>query len=591
MVPEDTRAEAGNPGGGPADAGAEAGDGDARPVPGLGTIPRMLRDQAARRPEVTVIADGGVRLSLAGLRARATVIARGLIALGVERGDRVAIWGLNDVHWAAGAYGVWDAGAVLVPLSSRYKGIEAADVLRETGTSVLIMGDNLDGAPPFADVLASAAGTPVPPSPATGGPGDGRPFAGLPGLRHAIVPEGLRRPGMLQPSRVLAAGERITGEAAEERALAVRPEDLCEIMSTSGTTGTPKGVMLDHGQVVRGYWDWAEIVTLREGDRYPVIAPFAHGFGLNAGLLAGVMRGATLIPVKVFTPAGLRELVHEGRITILAGAPTLFHRLLDEVDLTGNAVRVAICGAAAVPAELIHRLLREAGLERMINAYGLMEGTVVSMTRAGDPVEVIASSTGRPVPGIEVRIVDDDGKDVPAGERGEILQRGYGVMRGYWGEPEKTAEAIRDGWLHTGDIGTLDAAGNLAVVDRKKELFIVNGFNVSPAEVESLLLHRRDLAQAAVVGMPDERSGEAGRAYVVPRPGAAPDPAEIINWARGNMSNYKVPRQVIVVDALPLNANGKVDKRELRTRAAGEGRPSQTPGDGRETLPSEAGRG
>ncbi|GAA3811121.1 FadD3 family acyl-CoA ligase [Sphaerisporangium flaviroseum] len=584
MVPEETDV-------GPGGTGVAA-------VPDWGTIPRMLRDQAARHPETTVIVDGEVRLTLAELRARATMVAKGLMALGVERGDRVAIWGLNDVHWAVGAYGIWDAGAVIVPLSSRYKGIEAAEVLGKTGATVLIMGDNLDGAPPFAEVLAAAAGapttTPVPAgdpgptprparSPGATEPGVERPFAGLPELRHAIVPEGLRHPGTLQPSRVLAAGDLIADEDAEARALSVRPDDLCEIMSTSGTTGTPKGVMLDHGQVVRGYWDWAEIVTLGEGDRYPVIAPFAHGFGLNAGLVAGVMRRATLMPVKVFTPGGLRDLVLEGRITILAGAPTLFHRLLDEVDITGHSVRVAICGAAAVPAELIHRLLREAGLQRVINAYGLMEGTVVSMTRAGDPVEVIASSTGRPVPGIDVKIVDDDGKEVPTAERGEILQRGYGVMRGYWGEPDKTAEVIRDGWLHTGDIGTLDARGNLAVVDRKKELFIVNGFNVSPAEVESLLLHRPDLAQAAVVGVPDGRSGEAGRAYVVPRPGAAPDPAEIINWARGNMSNYKVPRQVIVVDALPLNANGKIDKRLLRARAAEEA----PPGD----RPAETGRG
>ncbi|MEV7965057.1 AMP-binding protein [Sphaerisporangium sp. NPDC088356] len=550
-------------------------DGDGS-VPGWGTIPRMLRDRAARHPDLTVIADGDVRLSLAELRARAAMVAKGLIALGVELGDRVAIWGLNDVHWAAGAFGIWDAGAVIVPLSSRYKGIEAAEVLRRTGASVLIVGENLDGAPAFADLLASAAGPPRQAGREENGDdaetGAGRPFAGLPDLLHAITPEGVARPGMLLPSRVLAAGGWISDDTAEERALAVRPEDLCEIMSTSGTTGTPKGVMLDHGQIVRGYWDWAEIVTLREGDRYPVIAPFAHGFGLNAGLLAGVMRGATLMPVKAFTPAVLRDLVQDGRITILAGAPTLFHRLLDEVDIAGHSVRVAICGAAAVPAELIRRLLREAGLERVINAYGLMEGTVVSMTRAGDPVEVIAASTGRPVPGIEVKIVDDDGKQVAAGERGEILQRGYGVMRGYWGEPGKTAEVIEDGWLRTGDIGTMDADGNVAVVDRKKELFIVNGFNVSPAEVESLLLHHAGLAQAAVVGVPDGRSGEAGLAYVVARPGSAIDPAEIIGWARGNMSNYKVPRQVIVVDALPVNANGKIDKRRLRARASEEGR-------------------
>ncbi|MFF5206322.1 AMP-binding protein [Streptosporangium sp. NPDC000396] len=526
-------------------------------VPDWGTIPRMLRDQAGTHPSDIVVDDGEVRLSLADLRTRAGIIARGLIALGVRPGDRVAVWGLNDLRWVGSAFGVWDAGAVLVPLSSRYKGIEAAEVLRKTGTSVLITGEGPDGVV-FADLLTGAAG----------GPAAGRPFADLPDLRHSIVPEGLRRPGAVQPSQVLLDGSQVSRAEAEDRALAVRPGDLCEIMSTSGTTGTPKGVMLEHGHTLRGYWDWSEIVTLRPGDRYPVIAPFAHGFGLNAGLLASVMRRATMMPIRAFGPDLLMDLIHNRRITIMAGPPTLFHRLLEEPHIGEHSLRVAICGAASVPAPLIHRLVERVGLERMINAYGLMEGTVVSMTRAGDPVEVVASSTGRPVPGVEVRIVDDDGEEVPLGERGEILVRGYGVMRGYWDEPEKTAEVIRDGWLHTGDVGTLDADGNLAIVDRKKELFIVGGFNVSPAEVEGLLLREGSLSQAAVIGMPDERSGEAGWAFVVPRPGVTVDPEEILAWARENMSNYKVPKRVIVVDALPANATGKTDKLALRAQAA-----------------------
>ncbi|WP_433253920.1 AMP-binding protein [Streptosporangium sp. CA-135522] len=526
-------------------------------VPGWGTIPRMLRDQAENHPSDVVVADGGTRMSLAGLRARAGAVARGLIALGVRAGDRVASWGLNDSHWVVGAFGVWDAGAVLVPLSSRYKGIEAAEVLRRTGTSVLITGPGPDGVV-FADLLAGAAG----------GPAQGRPFEDLPELRHAIVPDELERPGATRFSRLLAAGSRVGRAEAEERALAVRPDDLCEIMSTSGTTGTPKGVMLEHGHMLRGYWDWAEVVTLRPGDRYPVVAPFAHGFGLNAGLLASVMRRATMMPIRLFGPELLTELIRDERITILAGPPTLFHRLLEEGGVGEHALRVAICGAASVPAELVRRLLERIGLERMINAYGLMEGTVVSMTRAEDPVEVVASSTGRPMPGVEVRIVDDHGVEVAPGERGEVVVRGYGVMRGYWDEPDRTAEVIRDGWLHTGDVGVLDPEGNLAIVDRKKELFIVGGFNVSPAEVEGLLLREGSLAQAAVIGMPDERAGEAGWAFVVPRSGVTVDPERIVAWARENMSNYKVPRRVIVVDALPANANGKIDKRALRTRAA-----------------------
>ncbi|GAA0399498.1 acyl-CoA synthetase [Acrocarpospora corrugata] len=520
-------------------------------VPAWGTIPRMLRDQAASHPGVVVV-DGETRLTLAELRDQAAAVARGLLALGVAPGDRVGVWGLNDAHWVVCAYGVWDAGAVLVPLSARYKGLEAAELIAATGIGVLLTGRNTAGAPAFADLLTDRdlAGADLL---------AGRDLAGADPLRGEVLrvvdPDGF--------AAFLAAGVRVTD--LEERAAAVRPDDLCEIMSTSGTTGTPKGVMLEHGQVLRGYWDWSEIVTLREGDTYPIIAPFAHGFGLNAGLLACVLRAATMLPIRAFAPALLLDLIKSRNITVLAGAPPMFYRLLDELDRDpGTALRVAICGAASVPAPLIRRML--AHVDRMINAYGLMEGTVVSMTRAGDPVEVIASSTGRAVPGIEVKIVADDGAAVPAGERGEILMRGYGVMRGYWQDPARTGEVIRDGWLHTGDIGTLDPAGNLAIVDRKKELFIVNGFNVSPAEVESLLLRCPGVAQAAVVGVPDERSGETGWAYIVPD--APLDPGTVIAWARANMSAHKAPRTVVLVPELPTNPNGKIDKRLLRARSA-----------------------
>lgn len=530
--------------------------GSAGTMPGWGTLPRMLRDQAARHPFSTVIVDGGTRMTMAELRAAAAVTARGLIALGVRPGDRVALWGVNDPGWAVHAFAVWDAGAVLVPLSPRYKGIEAAALIGKTGARILITGDGPDGTP-LARLL--------PP---------------LPGLRHLVVPD--REQREVSEARALTGVAELRGRGAEveervgeERALGVRPDDLCEIMSTSGTTGTPKGVMLDHAQVLRGYWDWSEIVTLNEHDRYPVIAPFSHGFGLNAGLVACVLRRAAMMPIRVFGPDALMSLISTGRASVLAGPPTLFHRLLDELDRGEwdvSSLRVAICGAAAVPPTLITRLVERVGLERMINAYGLMEGTVVSMTRAGDPVEVIAATTGRPVPGIEVRIVDDCGLEVAAGERGEILQRGYGVMRGYWDDPERTAEAVdQDGWLRTGDIGILDKSGNLAIVDRKKELYIVNGFNVSPAEVESLLLLEGSLAQAAVVGVPDPVSGEAGVAYVVPRPGVTAEPEALRAWARANMSGYKVPKRMIVVDALPTNVNGKIDKRALRERLAQEG--------------------
>ncbi|MEO5876022.1 MAG: AMP-binding protein [Streptosporangiaceae bacterium] len=511
-----------------------------RTVPDWGTIPRMLRDQATSHPDVEVVVAGPERLTLGDLAGQASQVARGLLALGVQPGDRVAIWAPNTPAWVVTAYGLWDAGAVVTPLSTRFKGIEAAELLRKVGAKVLFVAEG------FMDVsyLAMLAGQDTPE------------------LEHLVTYGEGEHEGALSWERFLAGGSAVTPQDAEDRALSVLPDDLAEIMATSGTTGTPKGVMLQHWQLLRGYWDWSGLVTLGGGDRYPIIAPFSHGFGINAGLLACVMRGAVMMPIAMFVPDRLLDLIEESRVSVIAGAPTMFFKILDELEGRDvSSLRVAICGAAAVPPELIRRMLAEAGVERMINAYGLMEGTVVSMTRPGDAIEVIAGTTGRAVPGVSLRIVDEAGADVPTGERGEILVGGYGVMPGYWQDPERTAEALGpDGWLRTGDIGTLDELGNLAIVDRKKEMFIANGFNGYPAEIESLLLRCPGITQVAVVGMPDEAMGEAGWAFFV---GPA-DPADIRIWAKANMSNYKVPRRVVRLDALPLNVNGKVDKLSLR---------------------------
>ncbi|MFC3999434.1 AMP-binding protein [Nocardiopsis sediminis] len=540
----------------------------------------MLRAQARARPGAVVVADDGARLTLAGLADQARRVARALIAAGVGPGDRVALLAPNSAQWAAAAFGCWDAGAALAPLSSRFRGIEAADLLRRTGARVLFTTEHFLGTS-FVRLIADAAGGPA---------DDGRPFAGLPELHRVVLLDAhpgdpaAALPGVTAFAAFTAAGHGVDPAGAERRALAVAGDDLAEVLATSGTTGAPKGVLIPHAQLLRGYWDWSAVVGLREGDRYPVIAPFSHGFGVNAGLLAGVMRAALLLPQAVFDPGRLLRLVERERVTVLAGPPTLFHGLLDgaEAGHDLSSLRVGICGAASVPPELIRRLLgvdqgaelaggRRGGLvRRMINAYGLIEGTVVSMTRAGDPVDVIASTAGRPMPGVEVRIVDDAGAALPAGERGEILVGGYGVMRGYLGDPGGTASAVdAAGRLHTGDIGVLDAAGNLAVVDRKKDMFIVGGFNAYPAEIEALLLRHPDVAQAAVVPVPDPRLGEVGCAFIVARRGRGVSADGLTEWARGHMSNYKVPRRVVIVDALPTGPTGKTDKPALRRRATG----------------------
>lgn len=528
------------------------------PVPAWETVPRMLRATAEERPDTVVCLDDQHQLTHRDLRAFASRVARALLARGVRRGDRVAIWAPNTWEWVVTVFGIWDIGAIAVPLSTRGKGIETTDLLRRTGSSFLFAAEGFLGGS-YVDMLHEVAG------PAQGD----LPFAGLPDLRQVVLfGEHRSGVGLESWSQFLDMADDVPVTEAEEHAMAVRPDDPFEILCTSGTTGTPKGVVLAGAQILRAYWDWAEVTRLGPGDRYPIVSPFAHGFGINAGLLVCVERGATMVPVSVFNPDAAFDLIEDKRLTVLAGPPSLFARMMSRPDFAQrdlSSLRVAVVGAAAVPTELVRAMHTRMGFEQVVNAYGLIEGSVVTMTRAEDPAEIIAITVGRPMPGVEVQIVDDDETHLPSGERGEILVRGYGVMQRYWNAPELTESTVsEDGWLRTGDIGVIDESGNLAIVDRKKEMFICNGFNAYPAEIENLLLRNEIIDQVAVVAVPDEAQGEVAWAYAVSIDGAEADEGAALAWAKRTMSNYKVPRRVVFVEELPTTANGKIDKARLR---------------------------
>lgn len=525
-------------------------------VPDWRTVPRMLRDRAAVAPYTVVIHDGDRTVTVGELRTAAGRVARSLLARGIGRGDRVAIWAPNRWDWVVAAFGAWDVGALLVPLSTRAKGIEGAQALRSTGARLLFTVDRFLGVN-YAELVTEAATT----------------EAGLPDLVEVVLlPDSDLVAGTTGWEAFLESGSSVDGEAAERAALAVETDDPFEILMTSGTTGEPKGVLLTGAQILRAYWDWSEVCGLGPGDRCPVVSPFAHGFGINAGLLICVARLATMVPIAVFDPDRVLELIEQHSLTTLAGPPTLFDRILANpalADRDVSSLRWAIVGAASVPTELVRAMQERIGFERVTNAYGLIEGSAVTMTRPGDPNEVVAATAGRPLPDMAVRIVDEDENPVSPDERGEVQVRGYGVTQGYWNAPELTEAAFSpDGWLRTGDVGVLDQDGNLRIVGRKKEMFIVGGFNTYPAEIENLLLHDPRIASAAVVGVPDPRLGEVPWAYVVPKPGASLTPEAVVAWAKANMSNYKVPRRVELVDRLPVTANGKVEKVTLKQRAA-----------------------
>jgi HIP---CoA ligase len=515
---------------------------------------------AERFSDAEAIVDGNVRISYAQLGHETVRSTRAAMGSGIMPGDRVSVWAPNGHRWIIAALGVLGAGGVLVPLSTRFKGGEAAYVLGKAGTRALFTDSGFLGNdyPAMLRGWLAQAGR-------EGGRG-----AGLPELRQVVVLDG-EAGSDTSWAHYLAAGERVSDGAARDRICRVAGDDLSDILFTSGTTGRPKGAMSTHAQTLRLYETWCAIVGLRERDRYLIVNPFFHSFGYKAGWVAAIMQGATVVPMAVFDVARLAEVVQRERITFLPGPPTLLAELLqfrdrDRFDL--SSLRTTVTGAADVPVELIKRLRAEMTFETIITGYGLTETNgPASISHPDDDPDTIASFAGRAIPGTELLVVGPDGAELPRGEPGEIAVRGYHVMAGYLDDPQGTAAAVdADGWLHTGDIGVMDDRGYLKVTGRMKDMYSVGGFNAYPAEIENVLLGNAGVAQVAVVGVPDERLGEVGMAFVVPRAGGSLTPEELIGWARGRMANYKVPRYVEFCDGLPTSAVGKVAKDELRGR-------------------------
>ncbi|MEU5220068.1 FadD3 family acyl-CoA ligase [Streptomyces sp. NPDC020807] len=508
-----------------------------------GTIPGLVRAAAERFGEREAVVDGRTRVSYAELGERVERAAAACVATGIRAGDRVAIWAPNTLDWIVSALGAVTAGAVLVPLNTRFKGTEAAYVLQRSRARLLFVTGTFLGTSYVASLRRSGVE--------------------LPDLERVVV-LGDTAPdeaGWTTWKAFLATGDRVPAVRVRARADAIDPGDPSDVIYTSGTTGHPKGAVIGHAQSLRCYEIWSDLAGLREGDRYLVVNPFFHTFGYKAGILASLMRGAVIVPQPVFTVDTVLANIAAERISVLPGPPTLHQSLLDHPSRAAHdlsTLRLVVTGAAVVPLKLVERLRTELGVGTVLTAYGLSEASgIVTMCRRDDGDETISLTSGRPIPGTEVRL----------SETGEVLVRGHNVMRGYFEDEAATAEAIdADGWLRTGDIGVLDASGNLRITDRLKDMFIVGGFNAYPAEIEQLLGLHPDIADVAVIGIPDPRLGEVGKAFAVRRPGARVTADDLIAWSRREMANYKVPRQVEFVDELPRNASGKVVKGELRGR-------------------------
>lgn len=467
----------------------------------------MVSSAADRFGDAEAIVDGPLRLTFSEAVERIRCAAGAFAGLGVERGDRVAIWAPNSAEWIIAAFGLLTAGGVLVPVNTRFKADEAGDIITRSRARAVMVQKGFLG-----QDYTAPAGIPV----------------------------------------IDLKSDFLSGGAPFERA--VSGDDIADVIFTSGTTGRPKGAMMNHRQTLRMYEEWATLADLREGDRYLQINPYFHTFGLKAGLITSFLRGATMLPVAVFDVDQVVDLIERERVTMLPGPPTLYHSLLTVPDKAKlSSLRAGVTGAADIPVELVRRIHGELPFQTLMTGYGLTEAGNVTLSRPGDSFEDVATTAGLPCDGVEVRIADD----------GEVLVRGYGVMQGYLDDPDGTAAAIdTDGWLHTGDLGRLDAAGRLRIDGRKKDMFIVGGFNAYPAEIEGYLLEHPAVAQAAVIGVPDERLGQVGKAFVVAKTPVSE--GDLLIWCRERMAGFKAPRSIEFLDELPLNATGKVMKDQLR---------------------------
>lgn len=508
------------------------------------TIPSVALDSAARWPDAWAIIDGDRRLSFAQLAEKMQEVAAAFIAAGLQPGERVSVWLPNSLDWIVACLGLQAAGGVLVPLNTRFKSSEAQYILERSKASMIVLAEEFLGMR-YGDMVADLD---------------------LPGLQRIVSIGAKDERGW---EAFLAGATESSRREVRKRIDAISPDQISDIMFTSGTTGNPKGAMATHSQAVRTARLWAKSTSLTAGDRFLVLWPFFHCSGYKAGWLVCLAMGATTVPQAQLDVPDMIAKVERDEVTFLPGPPTLFQTLLSKKDLRREAlrtVRVSVTGASSVAPSLVTAIREELGVPVVLTAYGLTEtcGTA-TMTSPEDSPEVIARTCGRAIEGIEIVVIDADGKPVPAGESGEVLIRGMNVMQGYLDDPAATAEAIDgEGWLHTGDVGVLDDAGYLRITDRKKDMFIVGGFNCYPAEIERALLAHPDILYVAVTGIPDERMGEVGRAHVVLKPGATLDAEALIAWSRERMANYKVPRSVVFTSELPLNATGKVQKFRLR---------------------------
>jgi fatty-acyl-CoA synthase len=514
------------------------------------TIDANLRTTVARFGDREALVDvaPGRRYTYRELDAAVDELARGLVARGIKVGDRVGIWAPNCAEWFVTQYATARIGAILVNINPAYRTHELEFVLRQAGIGTLISAVAFK----TSDYRAMVEQV----------------RSKLPDLRDVVF---IGEPSW---SALISDGAEVSAADVASRAGTLTFDDPINIQYTSGTTGFPKGATLSHHNILNNGYFVGEGMSYTEQDRICVPVPFYHCFGMVMGNLASTSHGAcVVIPAPGFDPAATLQAVQDEKCTSLYGVPTMFIAELalpDFADYDLSSLRTGCMAGSPCPVEVMKRVISEMNMAEVTIAYGMTETSPVStQTRKDDSLDRRTGTVGRVHPHVEVMVVDPEtNRPVPCGEPGELCTRAYSVMIGYWNEPEKTAEVLRSGWMHTGDLATMDAEGYLNIVGRIKDLVIRGGENVYPREVEEFLYTHPDIVDAQVIGVPDERYGEELMAWVRLRPGAAELTADgLREFSAGKLAHYKIPRYVHLVEEFPMTVTGKVRKVEMRARA------------------------
>lgn len=533
------------------------------------SVAAWLDDTADRLPNrpacVFRAVDGGadVRWTWTEFRNQVDRLAAVLLNLGFERGDRIGIWSPNRPEWILAQYATARLGVILVNVNPAYRLAELEYALNKVGCKGLIAAASFKSSN-YLGMVQSLA-----PELASCPPGQLQ-AARLPQLRTVIRLGAGSTPGMFRFDDLMA---RVPDAAAlakvREMSASLSCHDPINIQFTSGTTGSPKGATLTHHNIANNARYVAMTMGLREGDSLCIPVPLYHCFGMVMGSLACTVTGATMVfPSEGFDPESTLLALHHERCTHVHGVPTMFiaqldHPRLSEFDL--SSLRGGIMAGSPCPIEVMKRVHQSMNLREVTIAYGMTETSPVSFqSNTDDPIERRVSTVGRVMPHLEVKIVDAEGRTVPVGQTGELCTRGYSVMQGYWGDPERTAEAVVDGWMHTGDLASMDADGFCNIVGRVKDMLIRGGENVYPREIEEFLFRHPAVAQVQVFGVPDERFGEEVCAWIVLKPGEQTTEQAIRDFCRDQIAHYKIPRYVRFVEEIPMTVTGKAQKFVMR---------------------------